>query len=344
MVHGLLNRFLTMKRHNHRIELILDPDNLRLAFWKAAKGKRYHRKVLQFQSNLDIQLLRLRDEIQNNTLKVGPYHTFKIYEPKERQICAPTFKDQVLHHAIMNVCHDDFERVQIFDSYASRPGKGVHAAVNRALKFNQVYHWFLKLDVKKFFASIHHDVTKLQLSKLYKDKNLMQLFYTIIDSYEETPSRGMPIGCLTSQYLSNHYLCGLDHFIKENLQCKAYVRYMDDFVLWHNDKRVLKKWKDDINNFVADQLSCLLKPPLINRCSLGLSFLGYRLIGGELKLTHQSKHRFIRKFHQIEKNRRKGVWTEKKAQDHLLPLLDFIQKADTHKFRQKVFAFLDENH
>ncbi|MBK8194555.1 MAG: hypothetical protein IPK76_15555 [Lewinellaceae bacterium] len=102
---------------------ILEQDNLRLAFWKASKGKRYTQEVLDFQSNLEPNLCNLREQISTGLLDVGKYRYFKVFEPKERQICASAFSEQVLHHALMNVCHDYFERHQVFDSYASRKGK-----------------------------------------------------------------------------------------------------------------------------------------------------------------------------------------------------------------------------
>ena len=121
-----------MKRTRNLIPTVADPDNLRLACWKAAKGKRYAREVLAFQEDLDANLLSLRQQILSGKVEVGDYRYFKIWDPKEREICASAFREQVLHHALMNVCHETFERMQIHDSYACRKGKGTHAAVERA--------------------------------------------------------------------------------------------------------------------------------------------------------------------------------------------------------------------
>ena len=182
-------------------------------------------------------MLLLRQQLLSGEVEVGDYSYFKIYDPKEREICASAFREQVLHHALMNICHQYFERYQIYDSYASRPDKGVHAALHRAKTYSQRQFWFLKLDVKQFFASIHHTVLKKQLQHLFKDYELLTIFAHIIDSYAASPNRGVPIGNLSSQYFANHYLAGLDHFIKEELRCKRYVRYMDDMVLW-NELRI----------------------------------------------------------------------------------------------------------
>ena len=113
-----------MKGVNHLTEKIADPDNLRLAFWKARKGKNHTSGVVSFRSNLGKNLILLREQILSGLIEVGNYHYFKVYEPKERQICAAPFDERVLHHALMNICHPYFERHQISDSYASRKGKG----------------------------------------------------------------------------------------------------------------------------------------------------------------------------------------------------------------------------
>ena len=121
-----------MKRVNHLLEKIADPENLRWAFWKARKGKSYSREVSPFRDDLERNLLLLRQQILSGLVEVGQYRFFKIFDPKERQICASAFREQVLHHALMVVCHDHFERVQIYDSYACRRGKGTYAALARA--------------------------------------------------------------------------------------------------------------------------------------------------------------------------------------------------------------------
>lgn len=144
-----------MKKANHLMPRILDMDNLRMAFWKASKGKRYAASVREYQNNLQQNLLNLRDQIESGCIEVGNYRYFKIFEPKERQICASAFPEQVLHHALMNVCHERFEQAQIFDSYASRKGKGVYAALERSKGYTQKCEWYLKLDIRKFFESLH---------------------------------------------------------------------------------------------------------------------------------------------------------------------------------------------
>ncbi len=324
-----------MKRPNNLIEAIADADNVRLAFWKAHKGKSYTQEVEAFRAHLDDNLAILSGQILRGGVEVGDYRYFKIYEPKERQICASAFKEQVLHHALMNICHAHFERYQIDESYASRKGKGTYAAVEKARFFTKKYAYFLKLDVKKFFESIHHSVLKKQLERLIKDKEVLHIFDQIIDSYAAHPDRGLPIGNLTSQYFANHYLAHLDHFIKEKLYIKAYVRYMDDMVLWHDNKYVLKKALKEIEQYVEKELLCRLKPSLLNTSIKGLSFLGYRIFPNDMTLTHNSKYRFIRKLKNIQVQYDTEAWTETKCQRKILPLLAFTQHANTRGLRKR---------
>jgi RNA-directed DNA polymerase len=325
-----------MKRVNNLIEQIADPDNLRLAFWKASKGKRHTAEVLAYQRYLEDNLLELRAQILRGSVEVGDYRYFKIFEPKERQICASAFREQVLHHALMNICHDYFERDLIFDSYASRKGKGTHAAIKRAQLYSYQHRFFLKLDVRKFFERIPHDILKGQLARLFKDKVLLSLFNQIIDSYEASPKRGLPISNLTSQYFANHFLSSLDHFIKDQSSIKAYVRYMDDMVLWHDDKVTLKHWRNTIQQFVEQYLGSALKPELLNYTSRGLPFLGYLLFPKQIRLTQHSKQRFIRKANLVESHYHSGEWSENQCQNHILPLLAFLQHADTEGVRRTV--------
>lgn len=325
-----------MKRAGNLIEAIADPDNLRLAYWKAAKGKRHSLAVLAYGKNLGRNLAALREQILTGSVTVGDYRYFRIWEPKERQICASAFREQVLHHALMNICDPFFEKAQIHDSYASRRGKGVHAALERAAWLTRRHTWFLKLDVRKFFDSVHHEVLKQQLERLFKDERLLGIFARIIDSFSVTARRGLPIGNLTSQYFANHYLAGLDHYVKTRLRRKAYVRYMDDLVLWHEEKSCLTDTCGAIETYVQTRLACALKPVLLNRTSGGLPFLGYLLYPDRIRLSRASRQRFIRKFRILQNHYVSGVWSEARCQRHVLPLLEFTRRADARAFRKKV--------
>ncbi len=173
------------------------------------------------------------------------------------------------------------------------------------------------------------------------------MFFFVPEGYfkwkanEAHPARGLPIGNLTSQYFANHYLAGLDHFIKEQLRCKAYVRYMDDMVLWHRDKSVLKNAYAAINQYVQNRLCCRLKPEILNRSKHGLTFLGYRIFPYQVKLSQRSKKRFLKKVKALEANYHSGFWSEAVCQRRVLPLLAFTMHANTKNFRKGVFLEIE---
>ena len=171
-----------MKRPGYLIEPIADMANLELAYHKAQRGKAAKTQVFLFGKNLRENLLAMQVQILKGEVEIGGYHYFTIYDPKKRQICAAPFAQRVLHHALMNVCHPFFEKKQIADSYASRIGKGTYAALEQAEGYHRRYSWFLKLDVRKYFGSIHHGVLRSQLCGIFKDPNLLRIFDRIIDS------------------------------------------------------------------------------------------------------------------------------------------------------------------
>ena len=324
-----------MKRENNLIWLIADPDNLRLAFWKACKAKEGKMVVAQYRKSLDENLLALRNELLSGNVQVGQYHYFTIYDPKERKICAATFRERVLHHALMNICHANFEKYQIFDSYASRLGKGTYAALERSKNFQRKYKWFLKLDVRKYFDSIDLCILKQQLAKRFKDVVLINVFYSIIDSYETSTGKGLPIGNLTSQYFANHYLALADHYIKEKFQAPAYVRYMDDMVIWSNDKNSLLKIGNKFQSFIESELSLSLKPFCLNSTDKGLPFLGYILFPKTVLLNNSSRNRFKAKLKQYAYKLNNAEWNQAEYQAHVLPLIAFAKHANTFNLRTK---------
>jgi RNA-directed DNA polymerase len=324
-----------MKRSTKLLEKITDIDNLYSAYHKAKKGKSYSVNVMKYSSNLEDNIQILKKQIENGQIKVGEYKYFTIFEPKLRLICASAFNEQVLHHSMMNICHDKFESNQIFDSYASRIGKGSYKAIDRAQTHARQALWYLKLDIKKFFDSVHHSVLKNQIDRLFKEPELKNVFYTIIDSYTSSnEDRGLPIGNLTSQYFANHYLSVLDHYIKEKLRVKRYVRYMDDMVLWSNDKEYLITAFQSIKQFVETKLKCTLKPELLGKSNLGLPFLGYRIFPYKTQLLQASKRRYFKKMCITCQNYQTGKWTETNCAIRVRALTAFVQHAQVKTMKQ----------
>jgi hypothetical protein len=333
-----------MKRQGQLMEALASPDNLRLAFWKAAKGKRSKADCRVFQERLDENLAELRAELLAGTVQVGHYHCFTIHDPKERIICAASFRERVLHHALMNVCEPVLERAAIFDSDACRTGKGRLAAVARAQDYAHQHGWFLKLDVRKYSDSIHHETLRVLLRRKFKDAAVLALFDRILASHETAPGRGLPIGNLTSQHLANFSLAPLDRFVKEELRRRAYVRYMDDCVVWGDSGPDLHEVCRQARAFLVAALKLEFKPNLaINRTAFGLDFLGYRIFPHALRLARRSKVRFARKLRAYEAAQLSGDWTELQLQQRMTALLAFVRPADTWAFRRHVLQCVDLN-
>ena len=330
-----------MKRAGNLYEQIADMDNLRLAYIKARRGKEAKPDVYQYSKNIEKNLVNLRVALISENIIPGKYHFFTICEPKERLICAASFGDRVLHHAIINVCHPVFERFQINDSYATRIGKGQYAALERAKVFQKEYFWFCKLDIRKYFDSVDHTLLLQLLSKRFKDKRLLLLFAVIINSYHTTAGKGLPIGNLTSQYFANFFLAHADHNIKEILRVPAYIRYMDDMVFWSHNHNELITWRNAFASFIKNQLDLDVKPDCINRSDKGLPFLGYVLFENMVRLNKHSKQRFLAKMKYYNQLLNRGIWEQKEFANHVLPLVAFTQYANTHELRTKHLALME---
>ena len=317
---------------------IADAENLRLAFWKTARGKRGQADCRAFQERLEENLAALGAELLSGQVPVGDYHYFTIHDPKERTICAASFRERVLHHALMNVCEPVLERAAVFDSYACRKGKGRLLAVERAQRFARRYRWFLKMDIRKYFDSIDQETLRALLGRKFKDQVLLGIFDRILSSYQTMPGRGLPIGNLTSQHFANFYLAPLDRFLKEDLRREAYVRYMDDGVVWGESSHELSEVCERVRGFLAAELKVELKGnTAINRTAFGIDFLGYRLFPGVLRLARRSKLRFARKFRRYEAAYATGAWSELVLQQRMTALLAFVTPAESVAFRRHVF-------
>ena len=323
-----------MKRVGKLIEQIADIDNLYVAFIKACRGKQRKTEVLRFRSCFDHNIATLRQEILSGNVDVGHYHFFTIHDPKERLICAAPFRERVLHHAIMNVCHQYFDKRLIDSTYATRPGKGIYAALDYAIKAASRYEYLVKLDFRKYYDSIQHDVMKYKLAKMFKDPVLLNIFYRIIDSYHADTKVGLPIGNLTSQYFANTYLSDLDHKVKEQYRVPIYIRYMDDMLLAENDKGKLMSVVHSLEAYSYEKLSLTLKPPICHKSINGIPFLGYRILPYRYLLSGRSKRRFRSKLLDYDSKLKRGDWSEADYKEHILPLLSFVNHAESYSFRQ----------
>ena len=313
-----------MKRVGFLFDRILERENLLLAYAKASRGKCLRRERIEFGENLEANLAALAQGLREMSYPVGNYSRFTIHDPKEREICAAAFPERVLHHALMNVCGPHFERWMIFDSYASRKGKRQLRAVRRAQEFASRYLWFLKCDIHKFFDSIPHGRLLAKLESKIKDPFVLAWFEKLIGTYEKSPGRGLPIGNLTSQYFANLYLDGMDRL------ASPYVRYMDDFVFWGNDKDSLLSLRDRVGTFVNAELGLELRQmPFVNRTRAGMDFLGFRVFPDCVALSRVSARRYITRVRGIVRH----CLDEKRAQMRLTSMTACAAQADSHAWR-----------
>ncbi|MEM6767486.1 MAG: reverse transcriptase/maturase family protein [Bacteroidota bacterium] len=267
-----------MKRKGEVFDTVCSFPHLLASFQKARKGATKTRELYAFHFDLEYRLLRLAEALQKGTYQPAPYRYFMIRDPKRRQIAVAPFVDRVVHHAVVGILEPIFDPTFIYDSYATRKEKGTHAALLRARHFLRRNRWFFKADIEQYFASIHHDTLLQLIERKIKDKRLLCLIEKIIRNGGENGC-GLPIGNLTSQFFANVYLNPFDHFVKEELRIKGYLRYMDDFVLFSVDKEELKQHKNTIQDWLEEYLQLKLKPnsSYLNQRVNGLSFLGARI-------------------------------------------------------------------
>ena len=269
-------------------------DNLLLAYRAASRGKRGRRAVAAFEYRLEDGLLTLSDELRTRTYRPGPYHSFHIHEPKRRLISAAPFRDRVVHHALCQIIEPLFEARFIRDSYANRVGKGTHRALDRCQQFARRFRYVLQCDVRQFFPSIDHALLFDALAGVIRDDAVMWLVSQILESGRDVLSeeyqmvwfpgddlfaihrpRGLPIGNLTSQFWANCYLHRLDEFVTRGLSCRAYLRYVDDFLLFADDRARLWDWRGAIIERLAD-LRLTMHPHAAPRpVEEGIPFLGF---------------------------------------------------------------------
>ncbi len=265
-----------------------------LAWQKAAKGKRGKLTTASFEADLAENLLQLQQDLRRGNYKPGPYTHFSIHEPKRRTISAAPFYDRVVHHALCNIIEPLFESMFIADSYANRKAKGGHRAVDRFQEFSQRYKYVLRMDIVQHFHAIDHRILLGILVQKIQDEKIIGLIKSILasgdcvrvrskvsyfpgdDLLAACRPRGLPIGNLTSQLWSNCYLHPFDQFVKRELACRAYLRYVDDFALFSDSKATLWRWKKQINQRLQ-RFRLKVHQPQAQVCpvSQGVPWLGF---------------------------------------------------------------------
>ena len=279
-------------------------------------------EAASFELDLEENLFTLQAELSERTYRPGGYRSFHIHDPKSRLISAAPFRDRVVHHALCQVIEPIFERQFIFDSYANRKGKGTHAAIRRAQQFARQFPYVLQCDLQQFFSSIDHAGLRARLARSIADREVLWLVDRILESGAEVHTeehspfyfpgddllaalrpRGLPIGNLTSQFWANVYLNPLDQFVKRELKCHAYLRYVDDFLLFAADKSTLHAWRLILIDFLAGLRQCLHEEQaVVYPTRTGIPFLGWRIYPDHLRLKRRNGVAFQRRFAQMRRD------------------------------------------
>lgn len=283
MAENKITEIAMPKTYNNIFNKIYEWGNLILSFKQASKNRRYSGPVLEYKMALEENLVNTQNHLIWGSWHPGSYKYFTVYEPKERLIMAPPFCDRIVHHAIVNIIEPLLEKKFIFDSYACRVGKGIHRAAYRSMYFLRCAKrmwgksYILKADISKYFPSIDSNVLVGIIKKTIRDKKTLSLCERII-SHGAVNGKGLPVGALTSQLFANTYLDQLDHYAKDQLGLKYYLRYMDDWVVVGPAKNILREYKEQMENFISKNLQLRLnKKTDIFPASHGVDFCGYRI-------------------------------------------------------------------
>jgi len=306
---------------NEVFDSICDFEELYAAYRDARKQKRYRRDVMEYAEQLEANLITTQNELIWGTYEVGPYRPFYVTIPKLRLVMALQFRDRVVQHALYRRMNPFYDKLFIEDSYACRIGKGSHKAADRLQYWmRQVSRkpgapwYYLKLDISKYFYRVNHRTLLDILKTRITDERLLRLLEIIVNSEdtafglpagmgpEECPEElwltdvGMPIGNLTSQLFANIYLNEMDQYAKHQMRIHYYIRYMDDIIILHQDKEELANFRDEIADFLRDNLQLdLNKKTAIRPVELGVDFVGYRIYATHRKLKKSTAYRIMRR-------------------------------------------------
>jgi RNA-directed DNA polymerase len=334
-------------------EQVCDGANLLLAWRHAARGKRRQAGVAAYEHALEENLFRLREGFRSMTWQPGPYTSFTIHEPKRRLISAAPFRDRVAHHALCNVTAPLVERCFATDSFANRIGFGTHRALDACQRYARRFPYVLAMDIMQFFPAIDHGLLLGQLRKQVGDPNVLELLRrvlaggagvldgeyrmqwfpgdTLLDRFRP---RGLPIGNLTSQIWANLYLTPLDHFIKRELRCLGYVRYVDDFRLFSHDKAQLWEWRDRIVTYLQKWRLVAHPGAQPHPVSNGVGFLGFLIWPERRRVKRRKVVHAMRRLRHLVEEVEAGTASVSELSEFIRSWLAHVQRANTVGLRR----------
>jgi hypothetical protein len=332
-----------MKRVGYVFEKVVDIDNIKKAIVMASKGKLHRRNVQKILDNIDFYAKQLQGMMVNDTFSTCTYTKKRILDgarQKEREIFKPAFyPDQCIHWAIMLQLESILQRGMYDWCCASVKGRGTHYGqryVKKILKNDpKNTKYCLQLDIRHFYPNIDRDILKQKFKRIIKDPKLLKLIFKIIDSVEE----GVPIGNYTSQWFANFYLQDLDHFVKEKLGIKYYIRYMDDIVLFSGNKRKLRKAKQEIEKFLAkEKLQLKDNWKLFLTDSRPLDFLGFRFYRDHITLRRRNALRIRRRARKIKKRYMNEGYITFEDAAAMVSYFGWIKNSDSYKYYFKYIS------
>ena len=345
-----------MKRYGNLWHQIVDWSNLLLASRKAQRGKRFRDNVLAFNYNLEPELFKLQSELESKTYCPGAYKSFRIYDPKPRLISAAPYRDRVVHHALCNIIVPLIEKSFITDTYANRVGYGTHRALKRFIQFARSSRYVLQCDIRKYFPSIDHEILKQIIRRKIKCQDTLWLIELIIDGSNPqepvveyfpgddllTPllrRHGLPIGNLTSQFLANLYLNDFDHFVKEKLRVKKYLRYVDDFSLFGDDFQFLAQARREIEQYLAT-LRLIIHPikSQLFETRHGANFVGFRVLPERVRVRNDNLRRARRRLKQLQADYARGSVSVKDLIQRLQSWSAHLKHGDTYQLQEDIFS------
>lgn len=285
-----------MKRYGYLWEKFISEENFKLAFKNASRGRHSVKSIRIYESNLDENLENLRRKLNLGLWKHGPYRHRTVFEPKKRDISICRFEDRIVHWAIVNIIQPIFEPTFISAAYACRKGFGQHKASQKVAEYTRKYEYVYKFDHSKYYPTMDHDYLKSRICSKIKDERFLNVVFGVIDSQEI----GVPIGNLTSQIFGNIYRTPLDRTIKEKLSAKAYVNYMDDGMVFSNDKEFLREVKREVESFVKNVQKQKLSKSEIFKTNRGVDALGYRHFKRYILLRKRTVRRMKRSFARLQ--------------------------------------------
>jgi retron-type reverse transcriptase len=326
-------------------------ENIFIAWRNFSVGKKSKSEVARFELKLEENLFALYEELLSETWNPKLYTKFLVCDPKLREIHKADIRDMIVYQALYQQLYQIFDPLFIFDSYSSRKMKGTHAGVERFAEFSRKVSknytkggYVLKCDIKKFFDSIDHKILLKLICRKIADEKLIAIIEKVIDSFEKSMGKGLPLGNVTSQLFSNIYLNELDQFIKHALQAKYYVRYCDDFVILSDSLGFLDFCLMEIKNFCREKLQVELHPNKveIRKLNSGTDFLGYVALPHRKVLRIKTKNRILQKIEKLRNDFGEGKISQEKLEQVIQSYLGMLKHCKGEGIQEQINRiFLD---